>query len=339
MDRSFLVGLIGSDLGPSLSPALHEEEADRLGVRYVYKRLDLVALNLGAPDAGALLRQAQRLGYAGLNVTHPAKQAVADHLDDLSPDAAALGAVNTVVFGERGAVGHNTDWSGFGWGLDRGLPDAATGHVVLLGAGGAGAAAAYALARGGTRRLTVVDPVATRAEEVAARARAAQKTAAQKTTPQETTAQETATAQGIAAQGIAAQKTAAQETTTQGTAAARESTAQGIAVEVARSVGDVQEALKDADGLVNASPVGMSGDASPLPPGLLRPDLWVVDVIYRPLETELLRQARRAGCRAINGGGMLVAQAAEAFRLITGVTPDLERMHRHFGSLTTPAPR
>jgi len=74
---------------------------------------------------------------------------------------------------------------------------------------------------------------------------------------------------------------------------------------------------------------------SPLPPGLLRPDLWVADIVYRPLETELLQAARRVGCRTLHGGGMVVAQAAAAFELFTGVTPDRERMYRHFTSLTT----
>jgi shikimate dehydrogenase len=78
----------------------------------------------------------------------------------------------------------------------------------------------------------------------------------------------------------------------------------------------------------------MADGASPLPVGLLRRDLWVLDIIYRPLETELLRQARGVGCAAVNGGGMVVAQAAEAFRLITGIVPDVERMYRHFVALT-----
>jgi shikimate dehydrogenase len=103
---------------------------------------------------------------------------------------------------------------------------------------------------------------------------------------------------------------------------------------VARSVDDVCDRLGNADGLVNASPVGMADGRSPLPPALLRPEMWVFDIIYRPLETELLRQARGAGCAVVNGGGMVVAQAAEAFRLITGIGPDVERMYGHFVSMT-----
>jgi shikimate dehydrogenase len=76
---------------------------------------------------------------------------------------------------------------------------------------------------------------------------------------------------------------------------------------------------------------------TPLPADLLRPDMWVADIIYRPLATELLERARAVGCPTLNGGGMVVAQAAEAFRLITGLAPDPERMYRHFVSLTTAA--
>src|SRR3954447_25619687 len=157
--QRFLVGLIGSDLGPSLSPPLHEREADHLGVRYLYQRIDLDVLGLRAEDGGDLVVQAHRFGFAGLNITHPSKQAVVKYLDELSPEAAALGAVNTVVFRDRRAVGHNTDRSGFVAGFRRGLPDVRVRDVMLLGAGGAGAAVAFALIQLGTRRLTVVDVV------------------------------------------------------------------------------------------------------------------------------------------------------------------------------------
>ena len=72
----------------------------------------------------------------------------------------------------------------------------------------------------------------------------------------------------------------------------------------------------------------------PLPEELLRPELWVAEVVYRPLETELLKRARELGCRTLDGGGMAVMQAAGAFELFTGVAPDPERMLRHFAELT-----
>jgi shikimate dehydrogenase len=71
----------------------------------------------------------------------------------------------------------------------------------------------------------------------------------------------------------------------------------------------------------------------PLPAELLKPRHWVAEIVYFPLETELLRVARSKGCRTLDGGGMAVFQAVEAFRLFTGVTPDAERMRRHFASM------
>jgi shikimate dehydrogenase len=70
-----------------------------------------------------------------------------------------------------------------------------------------------------------------------------------------------------------------------------------------------------------------------LPTGFLRPDLWVADIVYFPLDTELLRAARSLGCRTMAGGGMAVFQAADAFRLFTGREPDAERMIKHFDSM------
>src|SRR3954465_1042401 len=105
---TFQVGLIGAGIGTSLSPALHEREAAELGLRYAYRTLDITELGLAPDDAGALLEQAREAGFDGLNVTHPCKQLILEHLDELSPDAAALGAVNTVVLHDGRATGHNT---------------------------------------------------------------------------------------------------------------------------------------------------------------------------------------------------------------------------------------
>lgn len=86
-------------------------------------------------------------------------------------------------------------------------------------------------------------------------------------------------------------------------------------------------ALVRADGVVNTTPIGMFGHPGfPIDPALLRSSLWVADVIYFPLETEFLRAAREAGCRTLNGGGMVVFQAAAGFKLFTGVAPEAARM-------------
>ena len=149
---SVLVGLVGAGIQASRTPSLHEREGARQGLRYVYKLIDLEALGLDASALPDILTAAQRFGFAGLNITHPCKQAVIPLLDDLSPDAAALGAVNTVVLKDGRRVGHNTDWWGFAESFRRELPDVRRERVVQFGAGGAGAAVAHALLTLGSRR-------------------------------------------------------------------------------------------------------------------------------------------------------------------------------------------
>ncbi|MFF3442768.1 shikimate dehydrogenase [Streptosporangium sp. NPDC002721] len=276
---SYLTGLIGSGIGPSLSPPLHEREAAHHGLRYVYRLLDTDSLG---HDVGELVRTARRFGYDGLNITHPCKQAVIPHLDELSADARMLGAVNTVVFDGRRAVGHNTDWTGFAESFERGLPDAPTRRVVQLGAGGAGAAIAHALLTMGAGHVTIVDADPARATALAGRL--------------------------------------------------GDRFGPGRARPATRD--ELPELLAHADGLAHATPTGMAlHPGLPLPAELLRPGLWVADIVYRPLETELLKQARALGCRTLDGGGMVVFQAAHAFRLFTGRTPDSERMLAHLTDL------
>lgn len=163
----FLVGLVGTGVRPSLTPALHMAEAAALGLTHVYRTVDLTERGIDPQRIGDVLRWARDLGFDALNVTHPCKQLVLPHLDVVDPVARALGAVNTVLFTERGAVGHNTDTTGFEAALRTGLPGAPLGRVVLVGAGGAGAAVADALLRCGTDRLTVVDVQPQRAGELA----------------------------------------------------------------------------------------------------------------------------------------------------------------------------
>ena len=93
-------------------------------------------------------------------------------------------------------------------------------------------------------------------------------------------------------------------------------------------------ALSVSNGLVNATPVGMEGHpGSPVAADFLRPEMWVADVVYFPLDTELLRAARANGCRTLDGAGMVVFQAAKGFELFSGVKPDAERMLAHFLSM------
>jgi shikimate dehydrogenase len=279
------VGLIGADIGPSLSPALHEREARELGLSLTYERIDITKLGMPPERIGELLRMARCLGLRGVNVTHPCKQSVLEHLDDVSDAAAELGAVNTVVFTSTGAVGYNTDWPGFERSFSRGLPDVPLNHVVLLGAGGAGSAAAHAALSLGVQRLVIRDRQTDQAQHLV-------------------------------------------------TALARRYGADRVGVCERLSV-----ECRRADGLIHATPTGMAEHPGmPLDPGLIREDLWVAEVVYRPLETELLRHARRLGCRTLDGGGMAVIQAALSFELFTRRTPDLDRMLRHFATISDGEP-
>jgi shikimate dehydrogenase len=277
---AFLAGLIGAGIQASRTPAMHEREGAEQGLRYIYKLIDLHALNLGVEALPDLLLAAERMGFAGLNITHPCKQAVIPLLHDLSEDAQALNAVNTVVLRDGRRIGHNTDWWGFAESFRRHLPDAKRDRVVQLGAGGAGAAVAHAALTLGVGRLTILDTEQARAEQVAS------------------------------------------------------SLAQRFGPGRAVSEADLAAVVAEAEGLINTTPVGMAKyPGLPLPAELLRPELWVAEIVYFPLETELLRRARALGCRTLDGGGMAVFQAVEAFRLITGITPDGDRMLRHFASM------
>jgi len=277
---SFLVGLIGSGIAASRTPPMHEAAADAAGIRYLYRKIDLTELKLGAEALPELLTAAMRMGFDGLNVTHPCKQAILPLLDELSPDARALGAVNTVVIRNGRMTGHNTDWFGFAENFRRNMGGASLGRVVQFGAGGAGAAVAFALLKLGVRELIVIDVDLAKAQSVV-------------------------------------------DSLSPRFADSRLTASQDVATNVAA-----------ADGIVNATPIGMDKyPGTPLPPALLRPDLWVAEIVYFPLETALLRAARALGCRTLDGGGMAIFQGAEAFRLFTGVAPDPDVFFATFASL------
>lgn len=275
-----LVGLIGAGIQRSLSPAMHEEEARHHGLRLHYQLIDLDASPGRPPELPALLSALTAIGFGGVNVTFPCKQAIVPLLDDLSPEARAMGAVNTVVVEGGRLVGHNTDGSGWAWGFRRSLPKADLCCVALLGAGGAGSAIAHALLRMGARELRIADQLPERSRALAGSLQQLYPTAS---------------------------------------------------IHVS---GSIEEALDGASGLVHATPTGMAKlPGLPVPAALLKPPLWVAEVVYFPLETELLRVARAQGCEVVDGGKMAVGQAVGAFELFTGCKPDASRMETHFHAM------
>ena len=275
--EKLLLGLIGAGVQSSLAAALHEEEGRHHGLQVDYRLMDLDAQAAGVAALPDVVRDVRALGFAGVNVTHPCKQTIIALLDAVSPEVVAIGAVNTVVREGERLVGHNTDGSGWTWGFERALPRADLSQVVLLGAGGAGAACADALLRLGASRLVVVDKDPAHAAALVAR--------------------------------LNAHATGAR----------------------ARASEDLAAAMQAATGFVHATPVGSAKmPGLPLPAGLLRSSMWVSEVVHRPLETQLVRAARRAGCAVADGGHMNVGQAIGSFRLFTGRDADASRMEAHF---------
>ena len=251
-------GLLGNPVGHSLSPPMHEAAYEELDIdaRYVTFEPD---------DVGDAVEGAQALGIRGLNVTIPFKETALDHVepDDL---ATRIGAVNTVdLSGEP--TGHNTDAEGVRRSFEHHDVALADRDAVVVGAGGAARAAAFALADADAT-VHVANRTVERAESLAA----------------------------------------------------------DVPGATAGSLDHVPDHVADADVLVNATSVGMEEDRSPVPAGALHGDLAVLDAVYRPVETRLLRDAAERGATTIDGAWMLLYQGVAAFELWTGRSAPVERM-------------
>lgn len=290
-----LVGVIGWPIGHSKSPAMHNAAAADLGLNLLYLPMAVQPGDLEKAISGLVA-----LGFRGVNVTVPHKEAVMDLLDEIEPAAQAIGAVNTIVVDRQPTadsnpqpptpdprspipdprlVGYNTDWKGFMADLAERKVGPQIGQCLILGAGGSARAVAYGLASAGNQ----VHLFARRIEQ----------------------------AQSLI--GEISPHCPAGELTAHRWQALDENN--GL--------------LKDARLIVNCTPVGMAPniDKSPWPidHGFLA-NAFVYDLVYNPAETMLLKQANNAGCRVSNGLGMLVRQGALAFQLWTGKNPDLKIM-------------
>ncbi|MFB6251820.1 MAG: shikimate dehydrogenase [Halobellus sp.] len=256
-------GLLGTPVEHSLSPPMHEAAYDELDLdaRYVTFEPDRDA-------AAAAVESAATLGIAGLNVTIPFKQ---DVLDAVEPDdvAGRVGAVNTIDFSGGTPTGHNTDVAGVkrsfahhGVALDG-------RDAVVVGAGGAGRAVAFALADAGAA-VHIANRTAERAESLAA------------------------DVPGATAGGL-----------------------------------DTLDRVADAEILVNATSVGMEpdDDDTPVPTAHLHGGLAVLDAVYAPIETRLLREASQAGATTIDGAWMLLFQGVEAFERWTDRDAPVDAMN------------
>ena len=256
-----VTGLIGDPVAHSRSPAILNAAFHEAGLDWIY-----LAFPVPRGRGGEAVAAARSLGLAGLTVTMPHKADAAWACDELTPDAAALGAVNVVTVEDDGRIaGSSTDGEGFLRSVrDEGFDPAGT-DVLVAGAGGAARAIVLALGGAGARVT------------VAARRRDAADTAA-----------------GLVPGGRGAR------------------------------LDEIDPGVFAL--VVNATPLGMQGEAGPLPVERLNPGQLVVDTVYHPMETPFLAAARSRGIRAANGLGMLVHQAALAFERWTGVDAPLAAM-------------
>jgi shikimate dehydrogenase len=278
-EQPILLGLIGRGIGGSQSPRLHQGEGDALGLRLTYSLFDFDERGWDDGRLPELIAALKLTGFRGANVTFPFKQAVIPALDDLSAQARAIGAVNTIVFDHGRAIGHNTDVIGFACGLSAHVPPDRLDRVVQIGAGGAGSASALALLDSGVGKLTIAEIDDSRRDGLVQMLQ-----------------------------------------TTYGS-----NRVSGVV--------DASESIPFASGIVNTTPIGMAKlPGSPVAPALLAHRPWVYDIIYVPVETELLRAAVAIGCQTIDGITMVIHQAAAAFGLFTGRNADPERMRQTFAA-------
>jgi shikimate dehydrogenase len=281
--KTQLIGLIGWPVSHSFSPAMHNAAAAALGMNWVY-----LPLPVRSDDVESALSGLSALGFHGVNVTVPHKQAVIPFLDIIEDGARVIGAVNTILINldpvENGdtwqLTGYNTDWLGFLADLETLKVDVNRRDCLVLGAGGSARAIVYGLAQAGARvhvlarRLTQATQLATDFNDIC-RVQA------------------------------------------------------GSLSDLADYVADLQAPL-----VVNTTPLGMTPnidrsiwpDHLPFPAGA-----FVYDLVYNPIETRFMQQARASGRGTSNGLGMLIHQGAIAFELWTGQKPDIQIMKQTIG--------
>jgi len=272
-----LLGLIAYPIRHSMSPRMHNLALAELGLDYAYLAFEVD--NDGLADAVTGLKA---LRVRGWNVSMPNKIAIVPMLDDLSPAARLVGAVNTVVNDGGRLTGHVTDGTGYMTALREAGVDPAGQRITLIGAGGAGTAIAVQAALDGVARIDIFN----RRDAVWPVAEHTVRTIAEHTDA-------TAVLHDL------------------------------------DDLDDFRECVAASAVLANATNVGMGALAglSPLPAAdVLRPDLFVSDVVYSPPRTPFLEQAEAAGCRTMNGLGMMLHQGAAAFELWTGKPMPVEHV-------------
>lgn len=264
-----LYGVIGDPIGHSMSPDMHNDAFQALGIQAHYQPFHVMEADLPKAVEGM-----KALGISGFNVTVPHKTAVMPLLDEVDPLAQAIGAVNTVVREQNRFIGYNTDGEGFLAGLMAEYDgDVLSKRILLVGAGGSARAIYYTLSQKGAQKIDIANRTAARAEELKKRC----------PYPVET---------------------------------------------VVLTMEEASKQLANYDIIIQTTSIGMSPHAESMPLSLdhIRSDAFVADIIYNPIETVLMKEARARGASAQNGAKMLSFQGALAFEKWTGTMPDPSRM-------------
>ncbi|PID73714.1 MAG: shikimate dehydrogenase [Desulfobacterales bacterium] len=252
------MAVIGHPVAHSLSPLMH-------GAALKAKGINGACLAFDVTDPGGAIHGMRALGITGFSVTIPHKEAVIPYLDELDPDAEAIGAVNTIINRNRKLTGYNTDAFGARTALEEKTVIRGK-RTAVIGAGGAARAILHAVIQAGGE-AAVVNRTRERGERLAAE---------------------------MGAVFLSGEELAA------------------FSPEI----------------LINTTSVGMTPriDESPVPASVFRTGMTVMEIIYTPPSTRLLKEARQKGARGINGLSMFVYQGARQFELFTGSTAPVETM-------------
>lgn len=282
--KTGLLGLIGSPVGHSGSPAMYNYCFEKLGLDYAY-----LAFDIKVDEVEKAIEAIKTFRMRGCNVTMPCKNETVKYMDELSPAARIIGAVNTIVNEDGRLIGHITDGKGFVDNLrDHGV-EIASKKIIVCGGGGAAAAIQVQCALEGAREISVFNI-----------------------------------------------KDAFFERTLQLAEKIRQEKPECIVnVYDIADIEKMREEIASSDILANATIVGMKpmdNESVVKDVTMYHPGLVVVDAVYNPKETKMLREAKAAGCTCIDGQGMLVWQGAEAFKLYTGQEMPVQEVKELFFS-------
>jgi shikimate dehydrogenase len=264
-------GVIGNPLGQSVSPMMHNAAFEELGLNYIYQKFEISEREL---KNTILMLKAKN--FVGLNITHPFKILIIDHLDKIDDLAKEIGAVNTILNRNGELIGYNTDSYGALAALQAsGLILENMKHkILIIGAGGAARAAAVPLAKLGNT-IIIANRTLKHAEEIV-------KILQKANSPE------------------------------------------------AVLLTDVYKVIEDVGVMINCTPVGMTGGPGGcvIPLEFLRKELVVFDMVYSPINTELISAARKSGSKVVYGYEMLISQGIKSFELWTGKSAPAQLMRK-----------